>query len=107
MSAQLKKGVLELCVLTILKNRDSYGYDIYNEINNKLEISESTIYPILRKLVKENLCTTYLKESNEGPPRKYFKLSTLGEDKLKSLRDNWIEFQNTVNNMIGVEENEN
>jgi PadR family transcriptional regulator PadR len=106
MSTQLKKGVLELCVLTILKKNDSYGYDIYNEINTNLEISESTIYPILRKLVKEDLCTTYLKESNEGPPRKYFKLSTLGENKLNDLRENWINFQTTVNNMIGVENNE-
>ncbi len=106
MSTQLKKGVLELCVLTILKKNDSYGYDIYNEINVNLEISESTIYPILRKLVKEDLCTTYLKESNEGPPRKYFKLSELGENKLYELKENWLDFQNTVNKMIGVEYNE-
>jgi len=105
MSTQLKKGVLELCVLNILERQDSYGYDIYQEINSNMFISESTIYPILRKLVKEGLCTTYLKESTEGPPRKYFKTTELGDTKLKSLKDNWLSFYKTVNSMIGVTNN--
>lgn len=104
MSAQLKKGVLELCVLNILLGDDSYGYDIYQNINSNMVISESTIYPILRKMVKEGYCETYLKESNEGPPRKYFKITKLGEAKLGVLRTGWIEFYGTVNKMIGSEQ---
>ncbi|QVK21317.1 PadR family transcriptional regulator [Mycoplasmatota bacterium] len=103
MSTQLKKGVLELCVLNILENQDSYGYDIYQAVNEKMMISESTIYPILRKLVKEGLCTTYLKESTEGPPRKYFKTTEMGNKKLDVLKNNWINFCRTVNLMIGCE----
>jgi PadR family transcriptional regulator PadR len=103
MSAQLKKGVLDLCVLNIVMNEDSYGYDIYQNINEDLSISESTIYPILRKLVKEGFCETYLAESNEGPPRKYFKITELGEAKLKNLRNEWNGFYQTVNRMIGSE----
>ncbi len=106
MSTQLKKGVLELCVLNMLDNQDSYGYDIYQEVNAKMIISESTIYPILRKLVKEDLCTTYLKESTEGPPRKYFRTTELGNKKLEVLKKNWVEFYQTVNSMIGSESNE-
>jgi len=106
MSAQLKRGVIELCVLNILKSKDSYGYDIYQEINNSLEISESTIYPILRKFVNIGICTTYLKESNEGPPRKYFKITNIGESKRIELQDNWIEFYQVVNKLIGVNKDE-
>ncbi|XMB67786.1 PadR family transcriptional regulator [Mycoplasmatota bacterium zrk1] len=106
MSTQLKKGVLELCVLNILENQDSYGYDIYQAVNAKMMISESTIYPILRKLVKEGLCTTYLKESTEGPPRKYFKTTEMGNKKLDVLKNNWINFYRTVNSMIGCEKDE-
>ena len=101
MSTQLKKGVLELCVLDILLNVDSYGYDIYQNINSNMVISESTIYPILRKMVKEGFCETYLKESNEGPPRKYFKITAVGKSKLDQLRTGWIDFYETVNKMIG------
>ncbi len=103
MGAQLKKGVLDLCVLNIVLKEDSYGYDIYQNINSDLEISESTIYPILRKLVKEGYCETYLKESNEGPPRKYFKITKLGQTKLEVLRSEWNSFIHTVNNMLGSE----
>ena len=76
MSTQLKKGVLDLVVLSKIDEKDRYGYDIYQEISKHMIISESTIYPILRKIVKEGLCKTYLKESSEGPPRKYFKISS-------------------------------
>jgi PadR family transcriptional regulator PadR len=103
MSAQLKKGVLDLCVLNIVLKEDSYGYDIYQNINSDLMISESTIYPILRKLVKEGYCKTYLKESNEGPPRKYFKITDLGQAKLDVLRGEWNDFTQTVNKMLGSE----
>lgn len=105
-STQLKKGVLELCVLNILNENDSYGYDIYQSINSNLEISESTIYPILRKFVKEGLCTTYLKESTEGPPRKYFKLTDLGGIKLETLKGDWLNFHNIVNKMLEGKGNE-
>jgi|LGOV01.1.fsa_nt_gb PadR family transcriptional regulator PadR len=93
MNAQLKKGVLELCVLSRLSEKDMYGYELYQELNQILKISESTIYPILRKLVQGLLCTTYLKESNEGPPRKYFKLTNVGVAKLKLLITEWNGFK--------------
>lgn len=99
MSTQLKKGVLEMVVLSKLRDRDRYGYNIYQEINQNMIISESTIYPILRKLVKEDLCNTYLRESNEGPPRKYFKISRKGKIKLDDLLLDWKKFEKVVNRM--------
>lgn len=105
MSAQLKKGVLEMCVLSKIKVEDCYGYEIYQDINSKLDISESTIYPILRKLVKEGFFETYLKESNEGPPRKYFSITDLGLKKLEELEKNWVDFKGIIDNILGEEAN--
>ena len=100
MSTQLKKGVLEMVVLSKIADRDSYGYDIYQEINHYMAISESTIYPILRKLTRDGLCSTYLRESNEGPPRKYFRISRVGMDRLNELKLDWRKFERVVNTMI-------
>lgn len=100
MSTQLKKGVLEMVVLSKIADRDSYGYDIYQEINHYMAISESTIYPILRKLTKDGLCSTYLQESNEGPPRKYFKITRYGRERLNELKLDWKKFERVVNTMI-------
>lgn len=100
MSTQLKKGVLEMVVLSKIADHDSYGYDIYQEISHNMAISESTIYPILRKLTKEGLCETYLRESSEGPPRKYFRISNKGIERLRELKRDWQKFQRVVNIMI-------
>ncbi len=100
MSTQLKKGVLEMVVLSRIAHGDTYGYDIYQEISNNMAISESTIYPILRKLTKEGYCETYLRESSGGPPRKYFKVTKQGKKRLEGLRVDWTKFQRVVNLMI-------
>ena len=100
MSTQLKKGVLDLVVLSKMEEKDRYGYDIYQEISKHMIISESTIYPILRKIVRDGLCKTYLKESTEGPPRKYFTLTEKGKEKLLFLKEDWKKFQRVVNLMI-------
>lgn len=100
MSVQLKKGVLEMVVLSKIDDHDTYGYDIYQEINKNMGISESTIYPILRKLTKEDLCNTYLRESSGGPPRKYFKITRSGKSKLDDLKYDWKKFEKVVNIMI-------
>lgn len=100
MSIQLKKGVLEMVVLSKIEENDTYGYDIYQEINKNMGISESTIYPILRKLTTQGLCDTYLRESSGGPPRKYFKISSRGKMKLEDLKFDWKKFERVVNIMI-------
>ena len=100
MNTQLKKGVLELCVLSVLSSKDCYGYELVNKISKYISISDGTIYPILRRLTKEGYFTTYLKESLEGPPRKYYRLTNLGYEYKENLEREWLEFQNAVNNII-------
>ncbi|MGL4773145.1 MAG: PadR family transcriptional regulator [Clostridium sp.] len=100
MNIQLKKGVLELCVLSVLSKKDYYGYELINEISKTISISDGTIYPILRRLTKEGYFTTYLQESAEGPPRKYYRLTELGYETKEQLEREWLEFQNSVNKII-------
>ena len=97
---QFKKGVLELCVLAVLFKRDCYGYELVNEISKNIEISEGTIYPLLKRLKDERYFTTYLEESQEGPPRKYYSLTDLGKKTKKELEKEWKAFVEGVNNII-------
>ncbi|WP_234122738.1 PadR family transcriptional regulator [Clostridium hydrogenum] len=100
MNTQLKKGILELCVLAVLDKKDCYGYELVNEISKDIEISDGTIYPILRRLNKEGYFTTYLQESTEGPPRKYYKLTDLGKETREKLTQEWETFVERVNNIL-------
>ncbi len=100
MQTQLKKGVLALCVLSIIDEKDSYGYEIYQQVNKIIGISESTIYPILRKFVKEGYCANYLGESNEGQPCKYFRITQEGKEQIISMRGEWNEFVIMINTLL-------
>lgn len=100
MNTQFKKGVLDLCVLSILNQGDCYGYEIVNKITDFMEISEGSIYPLLRRLKKDHLVTSYLKESIEGPPRKYYKLSDDGVSAYHQLLAEWQEFQESINRLV-------
>ncbi|MBQ5668011.1 MAG: helix-turn-helix transcriptional regulator, partial [Peptococcaceae bacterium] len=79
MNAQFKKGVLELVVLLSLARKDMYGYEIVSEVSKIIEVNEGTIYPLLKRLTNEKYFETYLRESTEGPPRKYYHLTKVGE----------------------------
>lgn len=92
MNAQFKRGIVELCVLSELVQEDMYGYMIINNISNHLDVNENTIYPILRRLTKEDYFTTYLKESNIGAPRKYYKITKKGFEYYMQLRESWDSF---------------
>ena len=100
MNVQLKKGILELCVLSVLSKKDCYGYELIASISKHIKISDGTIYPILRRLTQEGYFTTYLQESTEGPPRKYYKLTELGYQVKDELQREWVNFADSVNNII-------
>jgi len=100
LNVQFKKGVLELCVLVLLDKQDRYGYELVRNISNQIEISEGSVYPLLRRLTKEEYFTTYLQESSEGPSRKYYKLTDKGRTYLYQLLDEWNEFSHGVNQLI-------
>ena len=100
MNIQLKKGVLELCVLSLLYRGDCYGYDVSEYISKSIDISDGTVYPILRNLKSDGLVTTYLSEQSGGPPRKYYRLTELGRKQFLSDKDEWLSFIKSVKNIL-------
>lgn len=100
MNIQYKKGVLELCLLSILYDRDCYGYDISEYLSKHIDISDGTVYPILRKLKSDGLVTTYLSEDSGGPPRKYYSITNLGKETYLSDRTDYLAFAKIVENLL-------
>jgi PadR family transcriptional regulator, regulatory protein PadR len=88
---QLRKGVLELCILNIIGRNRMYGYDIVRQLRDldALVVSEGTIYPILSRLKRDGLVRTTLEESSEGPARKYYELTGRGEQILGDMNAYW------------------
>ena len=100
MNSQIKKGILDLCVLALLEQGDSYGYDLAGSLARKVEVADGTVYPILRKLASEGVVSTYLQESQNGPPRKYYHLTDSGRRKLNADRGEWLKFCGEVNEIL-------
>lgn len=95
--AQMRKGILEYCILAILKKKEAYPSDILSELKAaKLIIVEGTLYPLLTRLKNAELLTYRWEESQSGPPRKYYSLTEQGEDFYKELSLTWNELQTTV-----------
>lgn len=97
MSTQLRKGVIEICVLALINNNDMYGYEIVEKISIVMSVKESTIYPLLRRLTAEGNFETYMVKSEGGPDRKYYKITDYGKDNLNRLVKEWDEFVRDVN----------
>lgn len=100
MNIQYKKGVIELCIMAILNKKDMYGYELSEYISKKIDISDGTVYPILRKLKADGLVKTYLSEDSGGPPRKYYSLTQTGVEQFKQDVNEWLEFTNIVEDII-------
>ncbi|MFV0529250.1 MAG: PadR family transcriptional regulator [Lachnospiraceae bacterium] len=92
MDIQLKRGLLDVCVLKVLNKRDSYGYQIIKDISPYIVISESTLYPILKRLESGELVQVYSVEYN-GRLRKYYKITDEGCKRLKEFAKDWKEIQ--------------
>jgi len=96
--AQMRKGVLEFCILSILSGGDAYPSEIIEKMKQaKLIVVEGTLYPLLTRLKNEGLLTYRWEESSSGPPRKYYKLTEIGDKFLKELNATWNELVNAVN----------
>jgi len=98
---QLKKGVLELCVLEILSRGDSYAYEIASRLAEAIGMGEGTVYPLMRRLDLQGLVETYLVESASGPSRKYYRLTRAGRTQLAQERAAWRTFVTSVNGILG------
>ena len=96
--SQMRKGMLEYCVLLLLKHRPSYASDIIQQLKNaELLVVEGTLYPLLTRLKNDGLLQYEWQESTQGPPRKYYALSPEGEQFLEGLDVAWNELSNTIN----------
>ncbi len=100
MNTQFKKGVLELVVLLAISEKDKYGYQLVSEVGKMMDVNEGTIYPLLKRLVNDNYCCTYLARSAEGPARKYYSITDVGQTYLKVITKEWLDFARTVNGYI-------
>lgn len=98
---QLKKGVLDLCVLALLSRRDSYAYEIAARLAELIGMGEGTIYPLMRRLQSDGLVETYLEESPAGPPRKYYRLTDAGQRSFGSQKAAWASFARAVDSILG------
>ncbi len=105
MDIQLKRGLLDICVLGAIKDEDSYGYQIIKDIKPYVEISESTLYPILRRLEAANLLTVRTAEHN-GRLRKYYHITDLGVKRIEDFKYEWNEIIG-IYNFVTREEGNN
>ena len=93
MDAQLKRGILDVCVLTAIKNEDSYGYKIIKDVKPYIEITESTLYTILKRLETAKMLTVRSVE-HEGRLRKYYSITKLGLIRIEEFKNEWREVMN-------------
>lgn len=102
MDAQMKKGILDMCILYLISKEELYGYDIMQRMNCYFpEVNESTFYAILRRLNKEGATETYLGEESMGPKRKYYRITEQGKMRLLEEQQDFIHLTELVNR-IGV-----
>jgi PadR family transcriptional regulator PadR len=97
---QLRKGVLDMCVLAMLAQRDGYAYDIASRLADGIGMGEGTIYPLMRRMQNDGLVATRIVESSSGPPRKYYRLTPLGERAFDVHRRDWRSLSAAVDQLL-------
>jgi PadR family transcriptional regulator PadR len=98
--SQLRKGVLEMCVLKQLSRGDSYAYEIAQILTSEVGMAEGTIYPLMRRMADEGLVSNYMVKSDSGPSRKYFRLTELGRRTLARQLAEWASFDVSVRQFL-------
>ena len=100
-NTQIRKGLIELCVLQIISRGKVYTTDIIEELHkSKIIVVEGTLYPLLNRLKSSNYVKYSWQETSQGPPRKYYTLTKEGSDHLKDLNVSWVELDKAVNKII-------
>ena len=102
-TTQLRRGVLEFCILQILHQQPNYGYEIVTRLGSlgPLAAGENTVYPILRRLKADRVVESFLQDSPSGPPRQYYRLSAEGRKKLSVLSKEWDAVVQAVGRCVG------
>ncbi len=102
-TSQLRRGVLEYCILAIVSRGDSYAFDIVRRLGeerNALVVSEGTIYPLLSRIRRDGLVSSDWKPSSDGPPRKYYRITAKGRTALAQFRGEWASFVEAVDAIV-------
>lgn len=100
MAFKIESSLLDACALSILSRGDTYGYEITQSVKQAIEISESTLYPVLRRLQKEEFCRTY-DEPYQGRNRRYYSITDAGIKKLEEYRNDWAEYRTAIDGFLG------
>lgn len=105
---QLRKGLVELCVMRLLDRSEAYGYQILQQLNARtgLDLTESTLYPVLARLARDELVKTREAASPAGPPRRYYRLTATGKSRLAELTAQWIGVRDAVDHLLNGESHE-
>ena len=100
--SQMRRGAIEYCVLALLRDRDRYGFELTRALSDAdgLVTSEGTIYPLLSRLRADGLVETFWRESTQGPPRRYYRLTKDGRAALKAFQVQWRRFRDTVDALM-------
>jgi PadR family transcriptional regulator, regulatory protein PadR len=100
--SQLRRGTVEYCVLALLQDGERYGFELVRELSevDGLVTSEGTIYPLLTRLRKDELVTTFWQESESGPPRRYYRLTDAGKAALADFTSDWARFRDSVDAIL-------
>jgi len=98
---QLRKGLMELCILNLLARGESYGYELLQALQevDELVVTDSTVYPILGRLHKDGYLKVQAKPSVSGPPRRYFSLTALGRQRVQEMNQYWDRLQTAIDTM--------
>src|SRR3569833_393277 len=101
--AQMKRGAIEYCVLALVERRESYGLELVQTLSevDGMVTSEGTIYPVLSRLRRDGAIESFWRESDSGPPRRYYRLTEQGRQSLRTFRSEWDRFKNAVDQLIG------
>lgn len=100
MNNWLSSNALDICVLSLLEAEDTYGYVVTQELKEKLDVSESTLYPVLRRLEKNGYLGTYDK-SFQGRNRRYYTITKAGKEELKIMRGAWTSYKKQMDSILG------
>jgi PadR family transcriptional regulator PadR len=103
-AAQLRRGVIEFCVLALLREGERYGFELVQRLSEieGLVTSEGTLYPLLGRLRREGVVQTTWRESPSGPPRRYYQLTAAGRSVLAAFTDEWTRFRDGVDLLLGT-----
>jgi PadR family transcriptional regulator len=99
---QFRKGLVELCIMAVLRDDEAYGYQIVEQLGSVagLEVTESTVYPVLARLARDRCVTVRTAPSPAGPPRRYYRLSEEGRNRLQEMIRHWQAMQSSVDQLI-------